>query len=119
MHHALNRVHSALTRKRIGLVDVGAALVTLLPAVDVLTAVEPLPLGVALAAVTVGCGAGGVDSTERPGAPPAWTVLPHIEPVHLNAGRSFGTGGVFGAVGIVGGGTAPACTLRGITAKFG
>lgn len=106
--------------------DAGAVLVTLLPVVAVLTAVEPLPLGVLLVVGTVGFGAGGVDSTERLGAPPDWMVSPHIEPVHLNAGRSTGTGGGvpaakggFRVEGIVGGGTGPACTLRGITAKFG
>lgn len=119
-------MHSTPTRKRTGLVGAGTVLVDLLPVAAVLTEDEPLPLGVVL--VTVDRGAGVVDSTGRLVAPLDWTTPPHSELVHLNAGRSSGIGGgvpVFegGGVdvggGIVGGGIEPACTLRGITAKFG
>jgi hypothetical protein len=91
----------------------------------VFRAIELLPLGVMLGAV--GCCVGDVDTTDRLGAPLDWIAPPHCELVHLNAGRSVGTGGVFPVVeggefvvvGIVGGGTGPATTLRGSTAKFG
>lgn len=94
-------------------------LVALPLVVVVLATVKPLPLGMAL--VTLDCCAGVVDSTGRLEAPLDWTVPLHSELEHLNAGRSVGTGGGDEpkVVGIVGGGTALASTLRGITAKFG
>lgn len=106
---------------------VGAVLGNVPAVVVVLTVVEPLAPGVAL--VVGARGAGEVGSTARLGAPLDWIVPPHSDPAHLNAGRSFGRGGGFPVFeggegvdpggGIVGGGAAPACALRGITAKLG
>ena len=127
-HHQSKRLQTTRTRKRTAVVGACTSPAGILPLGVVVDAVlESAVTGfgrVAGAALTVWTGSALLT--------PGWTTSPHLELLHFRAGNSLGTGGgvmvTNGGVevgggytvgGIVGGGCAPACTERGITAKFG